>query len=1216
MTFGEQHVPRPRLRRLVGAALLAFALLGAIAASSARAVTDEEEFNRFGGVGSAAGQLYIPRGVATDPETGAVYVADSANNRISKFDAWGVFLEAWGWGVLDGQSKLQHCVSTCQAGIEGSGPGQLKQGSAVAVDGSGDVYIWDLNNHRIQKFNSAGEFVLMIGGEVNKTTGKNLCTKESGNECGVGIEGSGPGEFATKVGLAHLAVDQSGGKVFFADNERIQVFEPTGIFESEISFPGKTIRALAFDSVKNDFYVAYAGKANVERLGLNGELLDTLPVPTPNAVAVDPSSNVYVIDTSVHGGDPTQEHNQRVLEFDGTGQQVSSCCVAEQAPEEPVFELDLTGIGTNTVGDVYVAAARASEAAYVTVYGPPPTKFGLPPEVPPTITSQFVAAADSQSATLRAAINPHFWQDATYYVEYGTGKCSEGGCPAKQPVPPAALTSKVTSKPVTSGAVALSDLQESTLYHFRFVSESGGGGPVFGIDPDGEGPEEASVEDGLEGSFKTFPKEDVLLPCPNDGFRTGASALLPDCRAYEMVSPVDKANGDIVALIDVTGYENRLNQSSTSGEALTHSTYRAFGDTKGASYTSQYLARRGAGGWNSESLAEPRGSGGFYTVRLSGENEYKAFSADLCKAWLVKEAEPQLAPEAVGGFPNVYRRGNCPKSYEAVTTVEPPNVPTENYVPEPQGYSADGTKAIFRVNDNLTVDAPAQPAACATEEQCLWRVYEASGGKLSLVCILPNGTPFAGNCSAGSPPTAEETSFNRTASVHHAISEDGSRIYWSASAQPKLPGKIYLRLNGETTLPVSEAQGEGNTTKPALFFGASADGSKALFEVEDPGPPPLSAKNKNLYLYDLGEEEAKPIAGKVIGVSGASEDLSYVYFISEEAIGGKGTAGKANLYLSHEGTTTFIATLSSEDVRLATGTRLPSDATAEPVYHAAQVSPDGRRLAFISTKPLTGFDNTDAVSGESDSEVFTYAADTETLDCVSCSPAGASPVGRIVQATANEGFLWTAASIPTGENQLYTPRVISEDGNRVFFTSYADLLPRDKNGKADVYEWERAGSSESCKGESDPGFYAANGGCLFLISSGQSTQDSEFVDSSPTGNDVFFGTAESLLTQDPDLIDIYDARIEGGFSPIPPPAPICEGEDCLKPSPSPPGFAAPPSEGIHPGNPPLKKPIKCPKGKHRVIKGGKERCAKNKSKAHKHKGKKKATKHKSGRQGR
>ena len=1174
------------------------ALVGALALSivtaPAGAVGDEEEFSRFGSVGSGAGQLFVPTGVATNPTTGSVYVADSENDRISKYSAWGEFSEAWGWGVLDGGGEMQTCSTSCQRGVRGSGPGQFSYPAGVSLDFSGNVFVLDYRNLRIQKLSPAGEFVLMLGKEVNKTTGADLCTAASGDECGVGLAGSGPGEFELSTGANRIAVDAA-GRIFYGDKGRIQIFDSSGAFESEIPLPGRTVRSLSFDAKDSTLYVAYVGEVNVERLSLTGVLLDTLVVETPLVVTADPLGGAYVVEEAVTGGEVSKEHPRRILEFDSAGEQVGLCCAAEQTASG--WEIAINGLGTNAIGDLYVTASSSGEASYVTAYGPAPAPFGSPPPEPPAIAAQYAVSASVTGAILRSQINPHFWQDTTYYVEYGTGQCAEGGCPSKLPVAPTLLTSKVTNKVVTSSPVGLAGLQEATTYNFRFVAASSGGGPVFGIDPDGGGPEEATFEDGLEATFETFPEEDAIPLCPNDPFRKGAAALLPDCRAFEMVSPVDKANGDIVALIDVTGYETRLNQSSVDGEAFTYSSYRAFGGAQGASYTTQYLARRGALGWTSESLAEPRGPGGFYGTRLSGENEYKAFSPDLCSSWLVKEAEPQLTPEAVQGFPNIYRRQNCPKAYEALTTVGPPNVAPQDYVPEPQGYSADGSKAIFRVDDNLTPNAPAQPLKCIEDgEECLSRLYEASAGGLKLVCILPNGTPNPGNCSAGSPPTAAETSFNRTASVKHAISEDGSRIYWSASTEPRLPGRIYLRLNGSSTVEVS---GKASSAE-AQFWAASADGSKALFSVADQTPP-ITVLDRNLYGYDLGTETASLIAGKLVGVAGASEDLSRVYFISEEAIGGEGTAGKANLYLRDQGSSVFIATLSSEDARLLHGGRLPSNATAEPVYHAAHVTPDGRRLAFISNQPLTGFDNTDANSGKADSEVFTYAAETSELDCVSCSPVGVRPAGRNVQAQATEGFLWTAAYIPTGTNQLYTPRAISDNGARLFFTSYADLLPRDQNGKADVYEWELAGTSESCKDEADPDFYAANGGCLFLISSGQSPQDSEFVDSSPSGRDVFFSTQESLLVQDPDLVDIYDARIGGGFPPLPIPPLPCEGEACQRPGPAP-VFAVPSSEGDHAGNPRVKRRIKCRKGRHRVVRQGRESCVKNKQ-AKKNKGK-------------
>ena len=65
-----------------------------------------------------------------------------------------------------------------------------------------------------------------------------------------------------------------------------------------------------------------------------------------------------------------------------------------------------------------------------------------------------------------------------------------------------------------------------------------------------------------------------------------------------------------------------------------------------------------------------------------------------------------------------------------------------------------------------------------------------------------------------------------------------------------------------------------------------------------------------------------------------------------------------------------------------------------PELVSSRVSPDGRYLAFMSERSLTGYDNRDAVSGQPDEEeVYLYDASTGHLACASCNPTGARPVG-------------------------------------------------------------------------------------------------------------------------------------------------------------------------------------------------------------------------------
>ena len=117
---------------------------------------------------------------------------------------------------------------------------------------------------------------------------------------------------------------------------------------------------------------------------------------------------------------------------------------------------------------------------------------------------------------------------------------------------------------------------------------------------------------------------------------------------------------------------------------------------------------------------------------------------------------------------------------------------------------------------------------------------------------------------------------------------------------------------------------------------------------------------------------------------------------------------------------------------------------------------------------------------------------------------------------------------------------MSTKGTRIFFQTTEALVPQATDGQENVYEWEQEGTGSCGTGEG-----VDNGGCLYLISTGQSTSPSYFGDASENGEDVFFFTRQSLVGQDrDDSIDIYDAREDGGIeSPESCPAEdVCEGE--------------------------------------------------------------------------
>ena len=191
-------------------ALLAAAALWLCASASAAAPPPLTQVPEDGVPGSSAGRLDFPGGIAADQNVpGHLYVVDRFNARIDELSAWGAFVKAWGWGVRDGEAELQTCTeaSGCQVGLEGAEAGEFNTVEGIAVDGAGDVYVVEAQNHRIQQFRpngpeEAAQFVATFGLDVDKTkveegapeAERNLCTAASGDECQAGTAGSGPGQ--------------------------------------------------------------------------------------------------------------------------------------------------------------------------------------------------------------------------------------------------------------------------------------------------------------------------------------------------------------------------------------------------------------------------------------------------------------------------------------------------------------------------------------------------------------------------------------------------------------------------------------------------------------------------------------------------------------------------------------------------------------------------------------------------------------------------------------------------------------------------------------------------------------------------------------------------------------------------------------------------------------------------------------------------------------
>jgi DNA-binding beta-propeller fold protein YncE len=1225
----------------------------------------------FGTFGSGAGQFNHLESIAVDSSSHAVYVGETANHRVQKFDSEGHFV----WMVGGEVDKVTH-ANLCTVAVNcGAGKAAEKaagkeeerffstlgKGLQIAVGPEGVLYIVDSRslgpadsdgfNTRVQRYEPSGAYLgpqLILAGTFDRVQA--LAVEPSGSFylvfSGAGVNPvdltavrkyDAAGGLVTAWGesggvdfggeISALALDPA-GNLFVADQSRarkeILEYDPSGA-KSHVFFssgaPEEPPIGLAFHhTATGDLYAAEDATNNSVAMGRVVQLALPAPGPllVPSSTKASPIGSVKAtLKVSFNAENKASKAKFQYItkaqfEADGNSFGAGTLETPFSAETPADFEnhtveaTNICTIPTETTclqpETTYYFRAIASNADG-TVEG---DKAEFTTRPPLEIGAIWATEVGSDSARLHAEVNPlGFPTGGRFeYVDDAHFK-SEGGFGSTHTQTLVGTIDFGSGQIIQARSAQVSSLEPSTVYHYRLIAED----PYF--------PPAASVE----GIFTTFA---ALIPgkdacSANAAFRIGPSAALPDCRAYELVTPLDKSNGDIFTRLNLTGLPTNLDQSSTSGNGFTYSSYRAFANPQSAPYTSQFLARRDpSAGWSSESLDPPRDGPRFLST-LELENEYRVFSPDLSSAWLFQETEPTLDSCAPQGFADLYRRDNASGTYQALSCsrpslkfeeLAPPFLPSKLFAPEIEGATADGSHAVFRINDALPEDAS---AASLNESgvRPIYQVYESTGaGGLHLVSVLPNGKASDEDSSAGSALSNDLSLHNRFQTVDRAFSEDGSRVFWSTGGFGS--SSLYLRLNaaqkqsnviaGECTQPARACTipVSGTVTSAgARFQTANPDGTKALFVVA------AGLLKGNLYEFD---SSAEPPASELIAegvlrsILGASEDLSRVYFASEEASGSQqaegAIEGEPNLYLYEEGTTRFIATLSSgqnsDDIRNGYGSPMSST----PVEHTARVSADGQGLVFMSSSPAlaessAGYDNTDANSGQPAAEVYLYDASANggagKLRCVSCNPSGARPVGREIAkgSIATVGF-FAAATVPRPYTQHYQPRYLSDDGKRIFFNSFDALVLGDTNGKEDVYQWEANGTGR-CAPES-VAYVAASEGCLALISSGQSSSDSEFLDASPSGSDAFFTTAEGILPQDYGLIDVYDARANGGFPPPPPPLPACEGDACQSPA-SPPDDPTPASASFKGApDPPKAGSARCPSGKRKVRKPGKTRC--------------------------
>jgi hypothetical protein len=1092
-----------------------------------------------------------PEGVAVDNSLGLahgdVYVEDVSNNRIEQFAPSGAFLAAFGGevnGTKDGEAgataaERNVCTAAsgdvCKAGVSGRGQGEFEElRGAIAVDSGGSVYVAD--RERVQELSATGAFEgeMTLPSETGSVhqlavdAGKNIYVTFGNPPNGVNgvhkfafcpgvctpVESGSPRD-AGGLNEMDLAIGPANDLlVYEVENARILAFAPEGqqtLSTGEGVFGGIGGGGIAFNSNLDTIYV-------LDPLGF----VKTLPVPPHGPIVQNEQAEAGTTTATVsalvnpEGPEATSYRVEYGLTTTyGAQTEVQALGAGEPFEARRVAALLQSLKPETTYHFRFVVTNAASE----TTVGEDATLTTLPAA---SIDAESVEQVTATSARLVASLNPHGIA-TSYRFEYATSPEYDDAVSVGE-----GETGSSTSDEVVSAIVE--HLSPLTTYHYRLVTKNTLGTNV-----------------GPDHMFTTS---------------NGAEKVLLDGRAWEQVSPPNKHGVALEGISD----EGGVIQSAANGDAITYValapiTEEAAGNRSVA--VSQELAHRQPSGWTTEDINTPNEE--VLGLKVGEPAQYLFFAKDLSSGIVFPEGKTLLSSsasertlykrEANGEYLPLVYPGNVPEGIHFGGEELDPSLPGAIAgITEFRGASQDASHIIFSSPFGL-VPGLAVGAATGIENYFEW-----SNGKLQLVSVLPNGSP-----------TAEENVpavlGSGNSDVRGAVSENGSRVFFTAEDPHTDENHLFVRdVAAHETLQIDVPLpgARGGSVEP-IFAQATPSGNRVFFTDTEKLTPGAGAKagEPDLYMCEIGVSNGKMScllkdltprgvqgepAGVINVIPGASETGEYVYFVARGALTANSQPGACaerapegtsadlcNLYVENTATDEvhFVGALSGQD----SGSWGGPDSGRDLGYVTSRVSENGEWFAFMSDRPLTGFDNVDANNGMRDEEVFLYHRATAQITCVTCAATGERPAGLLhsggFPALLVDGSLtWTdhsLAGVLPGwtrsklHNAYYQSRYLSNDG-RLFFDSAVGLVPADSNGNMDVYEFE-----PDHVGGCTLGF-----GCVGLMSSGESGEESAFVDASSNGDDVFFLTASQLTKSDDDsALDLYDAHVCSDAAPCP-----------------------------------------------------------------------------------
>jgi hypothetical protein len=1029
-------------------------------------------------------------------------------------------------------------------------PSEPKDLIGLGVDPSGNIWVGDYSAGKVRKYDPA------TGNEIGSVDtsgmGVGLPAQPAFDSNGdmflsfysgptykfTASSGYNPAS-ATQIDSAAtrgVTVDRSAHRVYVVHSDKVSAYDSAGIllYEFAKGISGESLSGVAVDEGTDTVYVSDAGNHKVYAYSAAQNFADASAIlnPPANVTGTSAELSAKITDNNVL---PTSWRLE-LSEDGGTSWSIVSSGQTAGSQVNAVVSGTATGLTPNSPSPAYrfrVVTNKGNGAADVLSNE---VVFGSL-SVPPLVSEVGAVEVEDTSARLVGTIDPSN-SETDYVFEYGTTPAL-GSSTAPLAIG-GGTTPIVASQPITG-------LAKDTIYYFRLTATN-----IFGSTP--------STQATLHTRAQASP--------------------LPDGRAYEQVSPVDKNFGDAVP--GTAAQLPRTNAVPYDGQSVAYGSVNSFGEPPGQILRNQaqYDSRRGDDGWRTQTVFPPTCNNDvsnpalfFFWITLSAGISANGQHATISQREASNCETPPLDSAAPLPATNLYRVNfdENPTTYDllAPNFDTPPSNQVINSVPGLYVAGSDdfsriyyGTvkqRGIFNVIDGFSG---------------FEKIYEWHDGALTLASVDPSGNPFTEGSSVG-PPGELQKGLTDTV---NSVSANGERLFFMNPINFEGSSEIdvYMREAGAATYDVSESECtvECGHELAAAFEWADKEGDEALFSSpeklvnsDEPNPgrvtvsrdlyayrqSPNPTAEPNLTLVSQDNEPSDGTESKFKKVLGMADDGSTVFFTADSQLVPQAPAApgtKVYRWSWNEGAPTlqYLATASLDEQGFYKNYEVDN--------WERRVSQPGDALMYETSARINP-----VADHDSDIDVYLWR-EGHGWSCVSCQAPGVPSSGP--STTSKVGQTLTTLSL--AEHPLITKlsSAISEDGERVFFITPDSLVPADTNGP--------------CSFDSDVGYYPCSDvyewhdGRLSLITPGTASADTGLIGVSAAGNDVFFYTRQPLVGWDRDnFIDVYDARVDGGF-PEPPAQPAeCEGEACREQ-----GSGTPANTGAGtavfqgPGNPPPK----------------------------------------------